>query len=663
MKFDLKRDWKFWTVLIVAIIVVLAIAFFKIGISNVTYIVRNNSITDTTKYNQEYELTHTGEEIGQIFLSQYNNLSKIDIQFSRLKIDGAYLATNGAGTLGLKDMNGNIIYEKKLKSIDLVSNSYYEFKFPTIKESANKNYYLYFRCDELVEGNEFYKVCYSNENINEDGAMYINGEEQPGDIFFQEMYYNAKQFTVLSMYIIIIVAILSLIAIIIYYDKKIDVKKLFWYIIPTVFVLFLILMPSFKNHDEPFHWFRIYDIAQGNYLTQVIDGKPMTIVEEAVVDITNIEPKHIKYNYIIETIKENVHTGNDAGVLLETTAIYNPIQYLPQTTGGLIVSLLGNNLMLMTYGARIINMVISIFLLYFAIKLMPFGKRGMLVSMCFPIAIEGFTSMSPDALTISVAYLFTAYVFNIVFNKEKQIRKTDIFILAILSIVIALCKIVYLPLVGLLLLIPKAKFKTQKSHILTKVIIMGLAISANLIWLKISANYLALYKDGNSGEQLWILLQNPIYYLQRLFATINHSGGFYAYSLLGQELGWNEFAKMDTLLPTMFGLLFMYINIADNTIKQKLTKYQNIILSLIILAIIGLVFTSLYIQWNEPADYIIKGVQGRYFIPVIPILTVFIFSKLKFKSEQTEEQLNKTTGIAISILFMYVFTNLFILNM
>lgn len=192
--------------------------------------------------------------------------------------------------------------------------------------------------------------------------------------------------------------------------------------------------------------------------------------------------------------------------------------------------------MLMAYGARLINMIIAILLLYLAIKQMPFGKRGMLISMCFPIAMEGFTSMSPDALTIAVSYLITAYVLNIVFNKEKKINKTDIFILAILSIVIALCKIVYLPLVLLLLLIPKEKFKSKKAHILTIGIIIAVAIIANLVWLGVSSMYLSLYKDGNSGNQVSILFNDIIGYIQRVFTTISTNGGKYIYSMLGDEL-------------------------------------------------------------------------------------------------------------------------------
>lgn len=316
----------------------------------------------------------------------------------------------------------------------------------------------------------------------------------------------------------------------------------------------------------------------------------------------------------------------------------------------------------MAYGARIINMIIAIFLLYAAIKIMPFGKLGMLISMCFPIAIEGFTSMSPDAITISVAYLFTAYVLNIVFNKEKMVRKVDVFVLAVLSILISLCKIVYLPLVGLLLLIPREKFKTRKQQVLTVGIIMAVSIIANLVWLGVSSMYLSMYKDGNSGDQLSTLLHNPIEYLQRLFTTISVFGGDYLYSLLGSELGWNEFAYMYTLFPLLFGLLFIYANTSDESVKVRFTKYQNIIIGLIILAVVGLIFTSLYIQWNEPQNTTIIGVQGRYFIPLIPIATFFIFSKLKFTRDQTEEQVTKKAGIGICIINMYMLINLLILN-
>ena len=161
--------------------------------------------------------------------------------------------------------------------------------------------------------------------------MYINGEKQNGDIYFQEMYYNTAKLKVITLYMLTITIILAFIAIAIYYDKKTDVKKLFWCIIPILFIAFLIIMPIFKSHDEAFHWFRIYDIAQGNYLAEVKNEKPVATVKQEVLGITNITPEHINYKYIIDTIKENSQSGNTTTVSLDTTSIYNPLQYIPQT--------------------------------------------------------------------------------------------------------------------------------------------------------------------------------------------------------------------------------------------------------------------------------------------------------------------------------------------
>lgn len=663
MEINIKKDWKFWSILVISIIAITLFISYRIGLLNLDYIASYSPSVNEDKYNKTYELQKSGDEIEESFIAKYNRLSKIYVQFNELKIEKSYILTNGKATIGIKDENKNEIYSKEINVYDLLNSINYIFDFPEIKESQGNLYYLFIKCNEKYEGIEFFKVKYSEENLFENGDMYINGEKQSGDILFQEMYYNSDKMLISFAFIAIVILILSLIAIIIYYLKNIKEETLFWCIIPAIFILFLFIIPVTKNHDEPYHWFRILDIAQGNYLTQIKDDKPNIEMDENAWIIGNQEPEGVKYNFILNSIKNTKENGKDTiNYEAYTTAIYNPVQYISQTLGVLITSLITQNYMLMAYGARFINMIVSIILLYLAIKIMPIGKRGMLISMCFPIAIEGFTSMSPDAITISISYLLIAYVFNLVFNKEKRIQKTDIFILAILSIIISLCKIVYLPLVGLLLLLPKDKFKTKKQWILTIGIIMGISIIANLIWLGISYKYLLLYKDGNSSGQLGNLIGNPINYIQRVLTTINVSAGSYIYSLLGCELGWNEFANVGTFFAFIMGVIIVYANLTDSTLKIKLTKYQKIILCLIVLAIVGLIFTSLYMQWNEAEDVIIRGVQGRYFIPILPILALLIFNKLKFEKEETDVNINKKSGIGICIIYMYVFANLIILN-
>ena len=475
--------------------------------------------------------------------------------------------------------------------------------------------------------------------------------------------FKGTQVLIISLFMSIIISTISVVAIYIYYSKKLTIERLFWLVIPTLFIMFMLVMPAFKNHDESFQWCRIEGISNGKILAEIINNEPVVELRRDKYEVLTLHPENINYDYVLQKLGNDTSSKTNVVIVrIPTTAVYSPIQYLPQITGVILARNIYDNAMFMAYIGRIINMLVSICILYIAIKKMPFGKVGLLVSMCLPIAVEDFTSLSADALTISICYLFIAYVLNIVFNKTKQIDKKDIAILLISSVVLALCKIVYLPIVGIIILLSRDKFKTKKSQIISIVSILAVSTIANLIWLKIANTYLELFKDGRSNIQLGILFQNPINYLQRVLYTINYYIGDYTNSLFGIELGWNEFAKMNTLLPLSFLTLFLFVNLYDNTLKVKLTKYQNIIIGLIILAVVVLIFTSLYIQWNDPQNSVIIGLQGRYFIPIIPLVITFIFSKIKLKSDIKQELLYKTAGITICILYMYVLTKLLIIN-
>ena len=205
----------------------------------------------------------------------------------------------------------------------------------------------------------------------------------------------------------------------------------------------------------------------------------------------------------------------------------------------------------------------------------------------------------------------------------------------------ALCKIVYLPLVGLILLLPKEKYKTRKEQIVTSVIIIGIALIANLTWLGVASSYLVEYKDGAPGIKLGSLFSNPIEYFERLFSNINIFLREYIGQLFGKGVGADLHIQLYSFLPIVMFILFLFEAITDNSIKNKFTKYQKIIIWLIILAISGLIFTSLYIQWS-PINYpYILGVQGRYFLPILPLVALMIGNNSKIKSQYDEMKHNR----------------------
>lgn len=96
------------------------------------------------------------------------------------------------------------------------------------------------------------------------------------------------------------------------------------------------------------------------------------------------------------------------------------------------------------------------------------------------------------------------------------------------------------------------------------------------------------------------------------------------FQCLVEKYGLNEHVILYSVVPYVFAFLCFMTGVLNKETKDKFTTYQFAIILLIILAIVGLVFTSLYIQWTKPGETAIAGVQGRYFIPILPLALLLL---------------------------------------
>ena len=97
--------------------------------------------------------------------------------------------------------------------------------------------------------------------------------------------------------------------------------------------------------------------------------------------------------------------------------------------------------------------------------------------------------------------------------------------------------------------------------------------------------------------------------------------------------------------------------ISEHDLKDKLNKYQKIIILFIILVITILIFTSLFIQWSENNLNYIDGVQGRYFLPILPLVLILI-NGIKVNSKYTTLDITKLICISSIIVQLYTLTAL-----
>lgn len=658
MKVNLKKDWKFFSILIFSIILIILISTYTLSIENKLY--TKGVMQETTG---AIEDIRPQTEILQEFIAIDNNLEKIIIDFEPYKDD---VNCGGKVRIGIKDSYENIIKEEEITRNYIRENTKYTLKFNKQKESKDKNYSIFIKFENLEDYNRFYTLKYTEKNEFENNKLYINENEQVGEsLIFQDLYKSNIRVNIFWTIMLLMILCIFIISTIIYYKKNIKEEHLFLMIAPIVCIFFMLVMPTFKSHDEYYHWLKAYEVSEGNLMTPIKDGIQGSIMPDSVAEVFPSDWIHMTYSDAKEILNVKLNEEEQGILNPETAAVYSFVQYVPQAIGICIGRLVTDNVYIITYAGRAINMMFAILILYLAIKITPFGKKLLLIPAMIPIAIEGFTSLSPDAMTISISFLYIAYILYLAFGNKEKVKIKDKAILLLLSIIIALCKIVYIPLVMLILIIPKYKFKNEsnKNKLLNFIIIAGIAIIINLSWLAISSRYLSTFREGDSTVQVMLAISNPIEYLQKLLYTVNLYGNKYTMSLFGSELGWGELVKLYSIIPYAFLGIYCFSAIIDDEIKGKFEKYQIFWMALVVIAILGLIFTSLYVQWTVVGSNRIEGVQGRYFLPILPLITILIASKIKVKTLYQKENINKFVAISTLVLQIYTISQILIVHL
>ena len=119
-------------------------------------------------------------------------------------------------------------------------------------------------------------------------------------------------------------------------------------------------------------------------------------------------------------------------------------------------------------------------------------------------------------------------------------------------------------------------------------------------------------------------LHYPVEFLQMLFRTISTNITYYFESIVGRFLGWNQVVQ-PAIVSWAFVFMLIYSTYFHKTGELIVQKKVCWMCLAVFIMEAGLIFLALLGDTTWQAQYI-EGVQGRYFIPVLPILMV-MFSK------------------------------------
>ena len=487
-------------------------------------------------------------------------------------------------------------------------------------------------------------------------------------------------------------------------------EKLFAAVWLLLGILYLLSLPIMSEPDSKSHYFRAADVSEGHLISQRdADGnasgtsavpEDWTGSSEDNVRLSSYEAMQYS-SYNIREEEETVYTFNN-------TALYSPFSYLPQAVGLLIGRILTGKITWIIYAGRIANFLMIGLVYLMAVTLMPYSKRYIIWAALMPMNLHQAVSLSPDGMVSALVVLMMSAVCMLRFREDARLTGRVIALLYLTGFFLSQYKIVYVGVCLLLFLIPKERFRSVRSYRMHVVILGAVILVSSLGWLSLaSQSVLTQYADSHG--QLMIVLKEPLFYTVVLIRTFYKKGLEYLDQLLGRYMGA---FLVENNMVLIYGVLALFVLISllryvqkrrENTAPASAAYMQihshpvseenssgkgtaaaedspseqgraaaaapvgkhslwrrlraghidlpaRILLLAVTALTILLICTSEYIQWTVYRESVVNGVQGRYFLPLVPLVLTALGGLSEDDMERDAPQYALLIGLNLCIL-------------
>ncbi|MBR3020608.1 MAG: DUF2142 domain-containing protein [Clostridia bacterium] len=329
-------------------------------------------------------------------------------------------------------------------------------------------------------------------------------------------------------------------------------------------------------------------------------------------------------------------------VLSTIWSLHYSLEYFPQAIGLAAARLLRLNFLQSFYLGRLFNLLFYVLCLTIALRRTPCFKLMFSLVGTLPMVLHQAASYSYDSFINGVAIIFTASLMKAIYDQGLLSRK-DYLVLLGCAALIAPAKGAYCFLILVYLLIPSERFVRKRWKILSFLLILAacMAMFTVLLWPSLQRILGSAGTVRNSASLWEKLADRPLYLLQKIAKTLLR----YAPGWVRQAIG--VLSGLSLPLPIWIGSSMLLMLILSAWITpaplSTVTVRQRIILLLVCILILLAFLIGMLLSWESQNSPFIEGVQGRYFIPVLPLALAAINNQ-RFR-------LDENTGIPITALF------------
>lgn len=383
--------------------------------------------------------------------------------------------------------------------------------------------------------------------------------------------------------------------------------------------------PPFQVPDEQSHFYRAYSISEGVWLAREVGDSVGGDVPASLVETSNALVGALPFHSEVKVdraaldaaYKTPIDPSRRVDVTYAGAAVYFPFVYLTQAVGmalarGFDLAALWTLLL-----GRLVTMLAAVALTWLAVRWMPVQRWAMVLLAISPMVAFLRSSVSADATTTAVALLLTAALIRELAG-EGDIALGRWALIFGLSLAIGLCKLNYFLIAGACVLIPATRFRSTGARIAACAALFLTAAVPALAWSRYATRfYRAPGPDSGVAPQLHYIAEHPVSALWVWLKAPLRDGRTYLDSAFAR-LGW-----LDTPLPrwTLVAMvaLLLVVAVLERASPRVLGVRQRLVAGAVV-ATAGLsIIATLYLAWAPTGSPTAEGVQGRYFLPLVPV--------------------------------------------
>lgn len=303
-----------------------------------------------------------------------------------------------------------------------------------------------------------------------------------------------------------------------------------------------------------------------------------------------------------------------------------PVAYGPQALGMALVRAMDWGTLPLLYLGRLCNLVFFVFMTWLAMKRLPFGKEVLFGTALLPMTLHLSSSFSYDAMIMGCMFYFTAVCLDLAYEKERAEWK-DVAVLSLVMAAAGPCKMVYAVMMGLCLLIPVKKFGGWGRWFISAACVAGAWAGAMyLVNSQVIVSYATETESyvqwaGESGYSLSLLIHQPMRLIKIFYQTLLWQAQHYHLTMIGAYLGnLDPVLDVPYVLVVLFTLCLLGLALRKPGESLFITGGKRLWVLVVCAGCGAAVMLSMLIAWTPLSSRVINGVQGRYFLPFLPVL-------------------------------------------